>query len=96
MSGLEIEVFRICTEDKNREAIARILDSHVDGYALFYGTGCWKGQHEDSVSIDIIGAERATVYAIADEIRIANEQESVLVYEIDAKAVFIDARSMAA
>ena len=82
-------MFRILTEDKNRDGILAILDSYVDGYTLFYGAGAWKGVRELSVSIDIIGAERSTVYAIAEEIKQANAQESVLVYEIDAHPVFI-------
>ena len=82
-------MFRICTEDKNRAGIQAILDAHVDGYGLFYGTGSWKGQHEDSVSIDLIGADRGTVYRIAEAIKAANAQESVLVYEIPVTATFI-------
>ena len=27
-------MYRILTEDKNRESIFRILDSHVDGYTV--------------------------------------------------------------
>ena len=82
-------MYRICTEDINREGIARILDAHVDGYALFTGIGCWKGQHENSVSIDLIGAKRETVLAIAEQIKTANQQESVLVYELPVVATFV-------
>ena len=82
-------MYRICTEDVNREAIQRILDAHVDGYGLFAGIGCWKGQHEDSLSIDLIGATRETVLAIAEAIKATNKQESVLVYEIPVNATFV-------
>jgi hypothetical protein len=82
-------MYRICTEDVNRESIQRILDAHVDGYGLFSGVGCWKGQHENSVSIDLIGASWETVRAIAEAIKVANNQESVLVYEIPVTATFV-------
>jgi len=82
-------MYRICTEDINRGAIQAILDSRVDGYSLFSGIGCWKGQHENSLSIDLIGADRKTVYEIAEAIKAHNAQESVLVLEIPVTATFI-------
>jgi hypothetical protein len=84
-----LSVFRVCTEDKNRDGIQAILDSRVDGYSLFAGIGCWKGQRELSLSIDLIGPDRETVYQIAELIKTLNAQESVLVLEIPVSATFI-------
>lgn len=82
-------MFRILTEDVNRAYIYQILDSRVDGYTVSTGVGCWKGQRESSLAIDLIGAERSIVYDLADSIKAANKQESVLVLELEASATFI-------
>jgi hypothetical protein len=82
-------MFRILTEDKNRESVYSILDSHVDGYTLSTGIGAWKGTRENSLAIDLIDVERGTVYQIAESIKQANAQESVLVLEIPVSATFI-------
>ncbi len=82
-------MYRICTEDKNREQVHAILDEFVDGYALFPGVGSWKGQRELSLTIDLVYAERWVVYAIAQRIKDLNNQEAVLVLEIPETSTFV-------
>ena len=81
-------MYRICTEDKNREAIHAILDSHVEGYAVLPGVGSWKGQREKSLTIDLIGPSLETARQIAEEIKAANQQEAVLLLDIPVVAEF--------
>ena len=82
-------MFRILTEDVNRESIYAILDSRVDGYTVSTGIGSWKGQRENSLAIDLVGYTAKTAHVIAAEIKAANKQESVLILEIPATATFI-------
>ncbi len=82
-------MYRICTEDKNRESIFRILDSLVDGYTVTPSIGCWKGQREASLVIDFVNTPVKTVRRIAALILEANHQESVLVLGITAFPFFV-------
>lgn len=82
-------MFRILTEDKNREAIYAILDARIDGYTITPSIGAWKGQRENSLAIDLIGYTSYTAEIIAAEIKAANAQESVLVLDLTAQAKFI-------
>jgi len=86
-------MYRILTEDKNRESIFRILDSHVDGYTDGYivtpAIGSWRGQREASLAIDLVGVPGFTVDDIVNEIKAGNEQESVLVLNLEANALFV-------
>ena len=82
-------MYRILTEDKNRESIFRILDSHVDGYTVTPVMGSWRGQREASLAIDLVGTSRLTVESIAAEIKARNEQESVLILDLTAQASFV-------
>ena len=82
-------MYRILTEDKNRESIFRILDSHVDGYTVAAVMGAWRGQREASLAIDLVGASKLTVEAIAAEIKARNEQESVLILSLTAQPTYV-------
>ena len=75
-------MYRILTEDKNRETIHEILKAHVKGYTITEGTGSWQGVEEKCLAIDLIGYTLFTAKAIAHEIKSRNEQESVLVLGI--------------
>jgi hypothetical protein len=83
-------MYRILTEDKNRESIFRILDAAVEGYTVTPAIGSWKGQRENSLAIDFIDTPEFTVVSIAEAIRKANGQESVLVILFQSHAVFIN------
>lgn len=82
-------MYRILTEDKNRESIFRILDAAVDGYTVTPALGSWKGQREASLAIDFIDTPESTVTKIAEDIKAENEQESVLVILFQSHSVFI-------
>ena len=82
-------MYRILTEDKNRESIFRILDSRVDGYTVAPVMGAWRGQREASLAIDLVGAPRLTVETIAAEIKDQNAQESVLILNFTAQPTYV-------
>jgi hypothetical protein len=70
---------RLYTEDKNREGIIRVLDSHFEGYTVIPTLGRWRGVNEQSLCIELIGADTARVLVAAEQIKVMNSQESVLV-----------------
>ena len=82
-------MFRILTEDKNRDGILGILGSHVDGYTVTSTQGSWKGQRENSLAIDLIDVPREIVEKIAQVIKLENQQESGLSLEVPVTATFI-------
>lgn len=82
-------LFRIFTEDKNRESIFQILDSHLDGYTVTPSIGAWKAQRENSLIIDVLDASEDVIQTIAAEIKTANEQESVLILVLAARSRFV-------
>lgn len=82
-------MYRILTEDVNRETIYSILDSYVDGYAVQSGTGSWRGIRENSIAIDLIGIDQTIAEQIALNIKDANKQESVLLLSIETEDTFL-------
>jgi hypothetical protein len=82
-------MYRILTEDVNRDGIFAILDRYVDGYTVTPSIGAWKGQRENSLAIDLVDVPLQTVENIARVIRWENRQESVLILEIPAIPTFV-------
>lgn len=84
-------LYRIFTEDINRNTIENIVNSFFDGYTLVNSTGYWKGEKEKSLAIEIIGEKEdiQKIHSIARNIKIQNQQECVLVQEIPVNSVFI-------
>ncbi len=89
-------MYRILTERKNVETIKKqILDPKFESYGILNAEGCWKGQHEDGIVIELIASDVWTdefaerVYEAAREIKELNEQEAVLVQHIQASGELI-------
>jgi hypothetical protein len=71
--------YRIHTEDVNRPTILKLAGFRFEGFTVTYGAGFWRGEAEDTLILEIITADSASVYLLAEEIRKANKQESVIV-----------------
>ena len=72
--------YTLATEDKNREGIRSILDQYFEGYSLTPCQGRWKGQHEDGLTISIVGnVDPNTIQQAAEEIKAVNQQDAVMV-----------------
>jgi hypothetical protein len=84
-------MYKILTEDVNRDGIFAILDSYVEGYTVTPSIGAWRGRRENSLAIDLVDVPRGTVAAIAETIRAANKQESVLILEFASVPTFVSA-----
>jgi len=94
-------LYRIQTESDHiigrhrefRENIVKIVSRYFDGFTIINCEGYWKGIAENSVIIEIIAEnEFPKILAIADEIRIANKQECVLVSSAQCAHSFVSAR----
>lgn len=79
---LEGKLYRIMTEDKNRQGIIDTISVFFDGFSIHSQLGYWRGQAEKSLCIDIITPEADKVKRVASIIQQLNHQESVLVETI--------------
>jgi len=80
-------MFRICTENVNQDEIAKIVGKKFDAFNLVTGVGFWKGQKENSLTIEIVGDDIKIddINSIATEIKNVNNQDAVLVQKIENK-----------
>ena len=84
-------LYRIFTEDMNRNKLHRLVGQYFDGFTSFVAQGFGKGVQEPSRVIEIV-AERDDILAIktlCHEIKRLNDQESVLLQAIELKSCFI-------
>ena len=75
-------IYRIYTEDKNRETIKAIMAEHFDGYSLIPCDGVWKGTSEPGLIVEVLTDHKGAngiMNRLARKIKAANQQESVLV-----------------
>ena len=84
-----MKLYRIHTEDKNRERIAQIVGAAFDAWTLLNAEGVWKGQSEHSLVIEVYTESEWMVKAVALQIKEANNQEAVLVSEQEVKETLI-------
>ena len=91
-------IVRICTEDKNHERVRELCAKRFDAFTIFHGMGCWKGNLEPSLTIEIavlasrnpsnrlLANEEAQrdAWALAHAIKELNQQEAVLIEYIES------------
>ena len=89
-------IIRICTENKNRAQVGMEVDKYFNCYSLFQGVGMWNGQVEHSLLIEIAvdananhTTARAAALELADDIKILNKQEAVLVEFLPSENVMV-------
>ena len=75
-------IYKLYTEDKNRDKIIEIVSNYFDGFTVYPATGLYKGQKEASLVIEIAVKAAAydaeqSVWFIIKKIKQANNQESV-------------------
>ena len=88
-------IYRILTENKNRQGIENILNRRFSGYTIIESTGYWETKRENSLIVEIDSLDqhestvRISVYSTAREIKNYNGQESVLVQEITSHSKLV-------
>jgi hypothetical protein len=79
-------VYRIYTEDLNRDEIIRLTATEFDSFTLQPTTGYYEGKPEKSIVLEIVEAKKKNVTAVAKRIRGLTGQRSVLVMRLTGKA----------
>lgn len=83
-------IYRLYTEDENRQEIFAIVTKYFQGFTVFYGNGFWKTKKENSLVIEIVTSENfINIKQICEEIKTLNKQTSVLVVKIHSESEFI-------
>jgi hypothetical protein len=75
-----MRLYKIYTEDVNREAIEALVQDKFDSFTVQFSTGYYKNQQEKSLTIEILARADAvgTVRKLARAIKVENQQDAVL------------------
>ena len=82
-------LYRIITENVNKQGIIEVVTKYTDGFTLIDATGFWESKPENTLIIEIVGIGCSTVIKIARDIKELNNQESVLIQLIEVKDCFV-------
>ena len=82
-------LYRILTQDVNRDGIVGYIGTYFDSYTVIPAIGFWHGFEEKSLIIEIDTDNRIIVERIALWIKQTNKQEAVLVQCIDTKSKLV-------
>ena len=85
-------LYRIITEDKNREKTETLVSNHFSDFTMIDAWGNWKNTVEHSLIIEISTNVINAGYRIgvlAKLIKVQNQQDAVLVQEIPCKSSLI-------
>lgn len=82
-------IYRIYTEDLNRDKVNAIVGKYFSGHTIIAAEGTWLQEPEKSLIVEIITDDRKKVFRIAAEIKRTNNQESVLVTSSNIEVDFI-------
>lgn len=81
--------FEIYTENKNQEWIENILSIGFDGFTIIRGVGCWKGQREESLKVEIYTDNVILLEAVAEKIKRHNKQDAILISETKCEVTLL-------
>ena len=79
-------IYRIYTEAKNKRQIVLLTGKHFESFTLQPTIGYYRGNPENSIVIEIVGANEREVRQLAQRIQKMNGQKSVLVTRLQGKA----------
>ena len=87
-------LIRILTEDKNHLRVRELCAKRFDAFTILHGMGCWRGQLEPSLAIEIavLNDDPVPYFIIkqlALDIKEFNDQDAVLIEYIESTNVLI-------
>ena len=85
-------LYRILTEDINplkTEKTIELVNKFFGGFTLIKGIGYWQEKPENCLIFEIQTDDKKDVFWLANQIKLQNNQESVLIQEIKSTAKFI-------
>lgn len=88
-----MKAYRIMTEDTNRARLTALVSERFDCFSVYNGTGYWKGNAEQSLTIEIIDVDGSIPSGAIDSLALAikelNKQEAVLITVSDIEGKLI-------
>ena len=81
-----MKLYRICTENKNYQAIQLALDAQFpSGYTIISANGAWHGEHEKSLVIEIVStlSPNKQIEKFCYWLKKNNNQQAVMVQVIE-------------
>jgi hypothetical protein len=91
-------IIRLCTEDKNYEAVRTLCTESFPCFTIYRSEGCWNGIVEPALTIEIaviphepdtLAQYKTMACELALSIKEVNQQEAVLIEYIDSTNVLI-------
>ncbi len=93
-------MYRIITENKNRDRICNVVSLNFDGFTVYETTGYYKGGQENVLIVEIdvpvpvyrLGTKkyyRNRIFNICRIIKVFNEQECILLQQVKSKSRFL-------
>jgi hypothetical protein len=86
-------VYRIYTEDADRDAVVRAVTEKFESFTLHLTDGYYKGRPEKSIVIEIVDAQERDIKKVAQAIQAILGQKSVLVMTLQGRARKLKQRS---
>lgn len=80
-------LYRLFTQDSPNlpELVSRLFP----GFSILSSLGYWKGVSESSVCIEILTDDADSISILATDIKVANQQESILVQRLAIEGSFV-------
>ena len=94
LDGPQAILFSLYTEDKPH--LARLVSRYFDGATIYPAEGVWQREREHAAVIQILGtfADLQRIFDLAGDIRVVNDQQSVIVtwqtvsrFDVTAEAI---------
>lgn len=82
-------MYRLYTEDLNRDSLVRTIGQHFPSFTLIPALGYWQGQSEASLIIEIATEDSGAILKLTESIRILNSQSSVLVSSVESSNMLV-------
>jgi hypothetical protein len=84
-------LYKILTEDLNREEVYRMVSALFNGFTVYQASGFWKGNAELSLVIEIIAEnyDRHQIVALCEAIKQHNRQQCVMLVKIPVEMELI-------
>jgi hypothetical protein len=82
-----MRLYKIYTEDVNRETVEALVREKFDSFSVQFGTGYYKDEKEASLTIEILAlaTDIGTVRKLARSIKTENQQDAVLLVVSDVQ-----------
>lgn len=85
-------LYRILTENKEREWIERRASQKFSAYTIYEVVGYWSGKAESTLIIEIDSLDEVVdiqVRQLATDIKFKNEQEAILIQRIESRSSLV-------